>query len=386
LATRFTDGYAAAQAQLARAVRSFASADVSEDDQIRWLWLACDCAAELWDDDGWDTLSDRFVTRVREAGALSELPLALSHRSVFLVLAGQLTRVAALVDEAREVSDVTGAHLVPYGALLLAAWRGDEAEVDQLADAGMRDALDRGEGIGVGVVQSARAVLCNSVGRFSEAATAAAEAAAFPDDLVAYYWGLVELVEAAARVGDRERAAWALERLSAAAGASGTDWALGVDARCRALLATGVVAEDRYRESIDRLARTRIRAELARTHLLFGEWLRGEQRLPEAGGHLRTAHEMFGAMGSKAFAGRAAHELRATGQSIRRLPAHTTAHLTAHEGQVAHLAREGSSNVEIGARLFLSPRTVEWHLGNVFTKLGITSRRELGRALSGRAD
>jgi DNA-binding CsgD family transcriptional regulator len=287
------------------------------------------------------------------------------------------------VDETQAVSEVTCSHLVPYGALLLAAWQGDRGRVEQLGRASMREALHRGEGIGVGVVQSALAVMYNSVDRPADAMTAAAAASAFPDDLVASYWGLVELIEAAARAGDRQRAESALERLSASACVSRTDWALGIDARCRALLAAGPDAEDLYREAADRLARTRIRTELARTHLLHGEWLRREQRHPEARGHLRTAHEMFGAMGSEAWADRAARELRALGDSVRRRTArHSSARLTTHERQIARLAQDGLSNVEIGARLFLSPRTVEWHLANVFAKLGIASRRDLSRALT----
>jgi DNA-binding CsgD family transcriptional regulator len=382
LAIRFTDGYAAAKEPLQRAVRASASADVAPEDAIRWSWLACDCAAELWDDETWYTLSARYVTRVREAGALGELPLALSHRSAALVLAGELADVAALVDEVQAVSEVTGSNLVPYGALLWAAWRGDEAEVERLAEASMREALHRGEGIGVGVVHSALALLYNSVGRPADALTAGVTASAFPDDLVSSYWGLAEVVEAAARVGDRGCAGTALQRLSAAAGASGTDWALGIDARCRAQLTTGVRAEDLYREAIDRLARTRIRTELARAHLLYGEWLLGEQRCPDARGRLHTAHELFTAMGSGAWADRAASGLRASGESVRRRATHTGAHLTTHEGQIARLARDGLSNLEISARLFLSPRTVEWHLGHVFAKLGVTSRRDLGRVLA----
>jgi DNA-binding CsgD family transcriptional regulator len=383
LAIRFTDGYAAAKAPLQRAVRAFTAADLSPEEEIRWLWLACVCAAELWDDEGWYTLSSRYVARVREAGALSELPLALSSRSVVLVFAGELTDVAALVDEVQAVSEVTGSNLVPYGALLLAAWRGDEADVEQLAEVSMREALHRGEGIGVGVVQSALAVMYNSVGRHADALTAGAAASAFPDDLVSTYWGLSELIEAAARSGNHDRALTALQSLSAAARVSGSDWALGIDARCRALVTTGSGAEDLYREATERLAGTRIRSELARAHLLYGEWLRREQRRFDARSQLRTAHDMFVAMGIDALADRAGRELRATGESVRRRAGDASADLTAHESQIARLAREGQSNLDIGARLYLSPRTVEWHLGNVFAKLGISSRRELSRVLAG---
>jgi len=381
LAIRFTDGFPAARARLQRAVEAFSADDLSPEDEIRWLWLACTIAAEVWDDESWYTLSARYVTRAREAGALSELPLALSHRSVVLVFAGQLDEVAALVEETQSVSDMTGSHLVPYGALLHAAWRGDD-DVEHLAEASMREARHRGEGIGVGVIQSALALMQNSLGRLPDAITAATVASAFPDDLVSSYWGLIELIEAAARAGDRDRARTALQILSVTTTASGTGWALGIEARCRALLACGVEAEQLYREAIDRLAGTRIRTELARTQLLYGVWLRRQQRRQDARANLRIAHDMFTAMGAEAWAGCATQELRSAGDSLRRRTTDAGVNLTTHEAQTARLACDGLSNLEIGARLFLSPRTVEWHLGNVFAKLGITSRRELSRALA----
>jgi DNA-binding CsgD family transcriptional regulator len=382
LAIRFTQGYAAAKAPLQRAVRAFSAGGLAPEDDIRWLWLACTCAAELWDDENWYTLSARYLTRVREAGALSELPLALSHRAVVLVFAGELTDVAALVDETRTVSEAIGSHLVPYGDLLLAAWQGNEPDVEQLAEASNREARQRGEGIGVGVIASALALMYNSVGRLPEAMTAATVASAFPDDLVSSYWGLIELVEATARAGERDRAQVALQTLSITTSASGTNWALGIEARCRALLAGGVEADELYREAIERLDHTRIRTELARTHLLYGTWLRRQQRRQDARAQLRLAHDMFSAMPAEARAGHVAQELRAAGDSVRRRTTETNAELTTHEAQIARLACDGLSNLEIGARLFLSPRTVEWHLGNVFAKLGITSRRELNRVLA----
>jgi DNA-binding CsgD family transcriptional regulator len=234
----------------------------------------------------------------------------------------------------------------------------------------------------VGVLQSALAVMQNSLGRLPDAMAAATVASAFPDDLVSSYWGLIELIEAAARAGDRDRARTALQILSVTTTASGTGWALGIEARCRALLACGLEAEQLYREAIDRLAGTRIRTELARTHLLYGVWLRHRQRRHDARAHLRIAHDMFTAMGAEAWAGCATQELRSAGASLRRRQTDTGVNLTTHEAQTARLACDGLSNLEIGARLFLSPRTVEWHLGNVFAKLGITSRRELSRALA----
>jgi ATP/maltotriose-dependent transcriptional regulator MalT len=234
----------------------------------------------------------------------------------------------------------------------------------------------------VGVIQSALALTQNSLGRRPDAMTAATVASAFPDDLVSSCWGLIELIEAAARAGDRDRARTALQTLSVMTTASGTGWALGIEARCRALLACGVEAEQLYREAIDRLAGTRIRTELARTQLLYGVWLRRQQRRHDARAHLRIAHDMFTAMGAEVWAGCAAQQLRSAGDSVRRRSTEASADLTTHEAQIVRLACDGLSNLEIGARLFLSPRTVEWHLGNVFAKLGITSRRELNRALA----
>jgi DNA-binding CsgD family transcriptional regulator len=383
LAIRFTSGYAAATSPLKRAVRAFATADLSPEEEIRWLWLACVCAAELWDDESWYTLSSRYVARAREAGALSELPLALSSHSVVLVFAGELTEAAALVDEMQAVSQVTGTELVPYGALLLAAWRGRQADLEPLAEVSLREALDRGEGIGMGVIQSALAVTYNGVGRHADALRAAAVASEFPDDLVSTYWGLSELIEAAAFSGRNDLAQAALQRLSAATQASGSNWALGIDARCHALLTTGAGAEELFREATERLAGTRIRSELARTHLLYGEWLLRERRRLEARCQLRAAHDLLVATGIDALAERAGQGLRSTGESVRRRAVDIGTDLTSHERQIALLARDGQSNLDIGARLFLSPRTVEWHLGNIFAKLGIASRRDLRKVLAG---
>jgi DNA-binding CsgD family transcriptional regulator len=380
LAVRFTDGFAAAKVPLQRTVQAFVAGNSLASDELHWLWLACDCAAELMDDAHWDELSARFVTVLRESGALSELPLGLSHRGAFLVSAGRLAEVSSLVDEANAAMEVTGTHLVPYGALLLAAWQGDVASAEQLAEDSMRQALERGEGIGVGVVRSASAVLYNSVGRFADAMAAATAASEVPTDLVASRWGLVELIEAAAHAGNDRLAEQALTQLSASALESGTDWALGVSARCHALLATGAEVEERFRESAERLARTRIRTEEARTHLLFGEWLSRVGRQAQARGRLRTAYDMFIAMGSEAWASRAAAGLRAVGDPVHRA-VRRRAVLTPHERRVAQLAADGLSNVDISARLFLSTRTVEWHLGNVFSKLGVTSRHDLPQAL-----
>jgi DNA-binding CsgD family transcriptional regulator len=321
------------------------------------------------------------VTITREAGALSELPLALNSCVYPHLFAGELEVAATLVEEARTVSEATGSNLAPYGALGLAALRGREREARTLIDATISEAAPRGEGIGVTMAHWANALLCNGLGRFEHALTAAQEAARHQQELTAPRWGLAELVEAAARSGAPELASEALERLSETARASGTDWALGVESRGRALVSENEVADRLYLEAIERLGRTRVRVELARAHLLYGEWLSGEQRRVNAREHLHTAHEMFDHMGAEAFAERARRALLATGEAVRQRSVGGFAELTAQEAQIARLARDGQTNPEIGAQLFISPRTVEFHLRKVFAKLGISSRKELRGAL-----
>jgi DNA-binding CsgD family transcriptional regulator len=279
------------------------------------------------------------------------------------------------------VREATGSSLAAYGALGLAAWRGREGEAGDLIEASMREVVPRGEGIGVTVTQWASALLYNGLGKYQDALVAARQAGEHPQELGVANWGLTELVEAAARSGVTELAADALERLSAMTRASGTDWALGIEARSGALLNDGDAAERLYLEALDRLGRTSIRVELARAHLVYGEWLRRERRRLDAREQLRTAHEMFTAMGAEAFADRAARELLATGEHARKRTVETREDLTPQEAQIARLARDGLSNPEIGARLFISARTVEYHLHKVFAKLSIRSRVELDRAL-----
>jgi DNA-binding CsgD family transcriptional regulator len=381
LAARFTNGYSASVPILARAVQAFCDEAMSGQEALRWLWLASTCPSDLWDHERWYVLATRHVTIVREAGALSELPLAL-HSCVYPHLfAGELAVAASLVEEARAVSEATGSNLAPYGALGLAALRGREREARSLIEATMSDAAPRGEGIGVTMTHWATALLCNGLGQYEHALAAAQEAARHQQELTVPRWGLAELVEAAARTGAPEPASDALERLSEATRASGTDWALGIESRCRALLSEDEAAERLYREAIERLGRTRVRVELARAHLLYGEWLRGEQRRTDAREHLRRAHEMFGHIGAEAFAERARRELLATGETVRKRSVERIAELTAQEAQIARLARDGQTNPEIGAQLFISPRTVEFHLRKVFAKLGIRSRKELREAL-----
>ena len=381
LAVLFTDGYPAAMPLSKRALQAFCSEDITVEEGLRWLWLASVTAADLWDDESWYVLSNRHVKIAREAGALSELPLALNSRVYVHMFAGELAAAASLVEEVQAVREATGSNLAAYGALGLAAWRGREGEAGNLIEASMREVVPRGEGIGVTVTQWASALLYNGLGQYQDALVAARQAGEHPQELGVANWGLTELVEAAARSGVTELAADALERLSAMTRASGTDWALGIEARSRALLSDGDAAERLYLEALERLGRTHVRVELARAHLLYGEWLRRDRRRLDAREQLRAAHEMFTGMGAEAFAERAAGELLATGEHARKRTVETREDLTPQEAQIARLARDGLSNPEIGARLFISPRTVEYHLHKVFSKLGISSRNQLDRAL-----
>jgi DNA-binding CsgD family transcriptional regulator/tetratricopeptide (TPR) repeat protein len=377
LATRFTAGYAAGAPVVRRALNAFLGEDNASDQELRWLWLASRAAVDLWEDDIRERLAIRHLQRAREAGTLTVLPLAISQRICAHAFAGELAAGASLIEEMHAATKATGSHIPPYGPLVLAAWRGREAEALKLIEATVEEVVSRGEGLGVTVTQWARAVLYNGLGRYEEALAAAERASGHPEDLAVFNWGLAELIVAAVRSGNMERAAAALERLSEITRASGTDWALGIEARSRALLSEGDAAERLYREAIERLGRTHVRVELGRAHLLYGEWLRRERRRVDAREQLRTAHEMFTAMGLEAFAGRAARELLATGERVRKRTVETREDLTAQEAQVARLARDGLSNLEIGARLFISARTVEYHLHKVFGKLNIRSRTQL---------
>jgi DNA-binding CsgD family transcriptional regulator len=328
--------------------------------------------------------SIRHVRLVRDAGTLSELPIALNNRIAVHLNAGELAAAASLVEEVEMINEATGIQIAPYGALVLAAWQGREAEAAELFEVSMKEVLRRGEGVGLTAIQWASAQLYNSLGRYAEALAAAEQASAHPQELFFSTWGLVELIESAARSGQPARAAEALRRLSESTRACGTDWALGVEARSQALLSDGEVAERLYREAIDRLARTRVRGALARAHLLYGEWLRRENRRIDAREQLRAAHEMFTAMRADGFAERAARELRATGERVRKRTTDSPDPLTARETQIARLAGDGLSNPEIAAKLFMSPRTVEYHLHKVFNKLGIRSRNQLHGVLANR--
>jgi DNA-binding CsgD family transcriptional regulator len=370
-----TEGYAAGTPTLERALSAFRSGEsISKEEEIRWLWFACHTAYELWDDETWHELSIRQVQLARAAGALAELPVALNSLAGASLFAGDFAAAVAQVEEAEAVTEVTGNRLAPYGRLLLAAAQGREAAASDLIESSKDEVVRRGEGLGLAAINWAAALYYNGLGRYADALAAARQASEHPRDMARV---LPELIEAATRSGNPEDAADALKRLSETTRASGSDWGLGIEARSSALVSEGEAAERLYREAIDRLGRTRMRVELARAHLLYGESLRRQRRRLDAREHLHTAHEMFTAMGIEAFADRAARELLTTGETARKRTAETAGDLTAQEAQIARLARDGLSNPEIGARLFISPRTVEYHLHKVYGKLDITSRNEL---------
>jgi DNA-binding CsgD family transcriptional regulator len=348
----------------------------AREEDLSWLWLACRVAQDLWDDETWALLATRGVQVARETGALVLLPIAATYRASLHVHEGAFDAAASLIDEADAITRATGMAPLQYAALLLAAWRGDDAEALELVEATRREATARGEGMGLGAAEWASALLNNGRGRYAQALEAARRACEH-DDVGLFAWSQVELIEASARTGAPEAAA--LDRLSERARASGTDWALGIEAGSRALLGDTGDAEPLYREAVERLGRCRGVVHLARARLLYGEWLRRENRRVDAREQLRAAHKMFSGIGAEGFAERARHELLATGETVRTRTDDTRGVLTPQEAHIARLARDGLSNPEIGAQLFISPRTVQYHLRKVFQKLEITSRNQLGR-------
>ena len=383
LATLFTDGYPAAAPVLHRAVHAFATEELTMEEALRSAWLSVATASALWNDADWDAITRRHLSIARSSGALSALPLALDTRTVVQLFTGDLAAAAALVEERRSVAEATRSTLSPYGEIGLLAVRGQADRAEPMIRACLADVTERGEGVGVNLSQWARAVLCNGLGRYPEAVAAAREAAADPRELGLPQWALAELIEAAVYSGDTATATTALDQLSPMARASGTDWALGVEASRRALVEGGAGADDRHREAIERLDRTLMGLEAARARLLYGEWLRREGRRVDARVQLRAAHEAFHRMGADAFAGRTARELQATGETIRRRTVEAPGKLTAQEAHIARLASEGLTNPEIGAALYISPRTVEWHLRRIYSKLGVGNRRRLRQTLAG---
>jgi DNA-binding CsgD family transcriptional regulator len=381
LATLFSESYEAAVPLLRRAQNAFDLSDLPVNEQLRWKRLVTISSVHLWDDARWEAISERHVQITRETGALGELPLALSQRVYAHLFAGELTTAESLVDEIQAAIEATGSRPTPYGAIGLAALRGREPEAISLIDESRSNVTRRGEGRGLPALDWAQAVLCNGLGRYEDARAAALRAVEPPHDLSTSNWGMVELIEAAVRAGTPELAADTHQRLVDMTRASGTDWGLGVAARSEALMVDDQRAEELYVSAIERLGRTRMRADLARAHLLYGEWLRRRTRRLDARSQLRTAHDLFSDFGMEAFAERARIELEATGEHARKRTVETRGDLTPQEAQIARLARDGLSNAEIGVRLFISKHTVEYHLHKVFAKLGINSRTKLTHAL-----
>jgi len=382
LALLITDGHAAAATTLQRAAKVLTSIPV--DDVLRWGWVATRTSSAVWDYEGFHAISARQAELVRGVGALAHLPLFLSQVEVARLWMGDFAGAGAVAAESASVAARTGDRFPPHVVLLLRAMQGREAEATASIAGVIEESAASGQRAAATFAHWAAAVLHNGLAHYKEAASAARQAAGNPFDPWGALWALPELVEAAARLGDAELARDALDRLAVMTQPSGNDPALGIEARCRALLSDGADADDLYREAIDRLGLTRLRPELARAHLLYGEWLRREGRRVEAREQLRTAHELLAAIGMGAFAERARRELIATGEKVRKRGVETRDQLTPQEEQIARLASDGSTNPEIAAQLFLSARTVEWHLGKVFGKLGVSSRRELTAALGQR--
>jgi DNA-binding CsgD family transcriptional regulator len=378
-----SDGYAAAVPMLREAIAAFSVDDLSADEALGSLLSASIAALDLWDDDRWDAFSQRHLQVVRQAGALSLLPLGLASRAYHDIFSGNLDIAQALVYETDWIADVTGGKntFTKLPESFLAAMRGHTEHAEAVMADTLADAVALGQGLGADAILAARALLYNSLGRYDAAMTAALEVSADPIQAPPLRWALAELVEAGVRSGHLDIARAAFESLSEMTQCSGTEWALGVEAATGALVLTGAAAEDSYKEAVERLGHTRMRVDLARARLLYGEWLRREGRRVDARRELSEAREMFTAMGSEAFAERAGRELVATGATVRKRKVETGNDLTAQETQITFLARDGLSNQEIAARLFLSPRTVEWHLRKAFTKLGIGRRGQLRLAL-----
>jgi len=382
LVAHYNSGYDAGLPILRKGLQAF-SAGMPDDEELRWHWVAGIVARHVWDDERWHSLSERHVQLARSVGALSELPVALNSRAFMLLFAGDLTGAAALIQELQPAIEATGTRLAPYAALGLAVLSGRSGEANALIENITRDVTPRGEGIGLTVVDWAHAVLNNALGNYQEALRSAARSTGYLREMTAPTWAMAELIEAATRSGQDDVAADALARLADTTSVSDTDWGRGIEARSRALLSEGDTAEHLYREAIDHLSRCRVRADLARAHLLYGEWLRRQRRRVDARTELGIALEMLESMGMEAFAERARRELQATGEKARKRAISTSNEgLTPQEWQVARLARDGLSNPEIGARLFISARTVQYHLRKVFAKLGINSRSQLDQALA----
>ena len=380
LAVRFTAGYAAGAPLLKQALSAFQREAILPSEEARWLWFASWVALDLWDDASWTALSTRQLDLVRQTGEVAALPFVLSNRSGVYAYLGDLRTAALLEEELSAAIEATGIAAVPYGRLSIAALRGDVAGFSELVRTVIAEAKERDEGLALTVTEFLSGTLYNGLGRYEDALAAVVPSERFYTEGPAI-WTLTELIEAAVRLGQPERARSAFEHVEETTRAAGTDWALGIEARLRALLSDGDDAEELYREAIARLGRTSIRVQLARTHLLYGEWLRRGRRRVDARAELRIAYELFRDFGVDAFAERARLELEATGEHARKRTADTLGQLTPQELQIARLAAEGHTNKEIATRLFISASTVEYHLRKAFRKLGVTSRTQLARRI-----
>ena len=377
LATRLTDGYAAAAPSLTAALRARRAEERDSD----WSWVAYSLAAmELWDDDAWLELASSQVELARATGALILLPFALDYLATFHIEAGNLSLASALIEEAQSLDLRARAETLPYVPLRLAAWRGDVSTALSLVEVMIGGARAQGEGCAVTVADYATAILYNGLGEY-DLAFEAAQKAAVADEIATSSWALPELIEAAARSGRQDIARESLDQLRKRTSASGTAWAKGTEARASALLADRESAERLHRAALEALGQSRLAAQLARARLGYGEWLRRENRRVDAREQLHQAYDVFATMGASGFADRARRELLASGEKVRKRRDDTRDELTPQEKHIARLARDGRTNPEIGAELYISPRTVEWHLGQVYAKLGITSRKELRGAL-----
>jgi DNA-binding CsgD family transcriptional regulator len=385
LAVLVIEGHARAAPLLRQAAHVFAEDEITVEEGLGWGLLAADAAAIVWEEEYWHAIVARLLQSLREAGLLVHLPVWMESMAIITAWRGDFAAAASLIAEAEAITAATGSGLARYAAVFLAGMRGAEAEAASLIEAVITDSRAVGQGLGVQCSQWVSAIFYNGLGRYEQALAEARQAAEQAPELDISMWVLPELIEAASRTGQTALTAGALGRLAEATSTGQSDWGPGIYARCRALLGDGQDAEGWYREAVGRLRRTRLRPELARAHLLYGEWLRREGRRADARAQLRTAYDMCAAIGMEAFAERARRELQAAGEQVRRHTAASHDQLTPQEAQIARLARDGLSNQEIGAQLFLSARTVEWHLRKVFTKLEISSRRQLQQALPDRA-
>jgi DNA-binding CsgD family transcriptional regulator len=381
-----TEGRAAAAPLLSRAARVFAEEEITMVERLRWGFLGVVAAIMVWDEQCWHTIDVRQLRSCRDAGLLAQLVIYVNSMAILMTWRGDFAAAASLIAEAEAIAAATGTRFAPFAALWLAGFRGAEAEATLLIEAVAKDSRATGQGLAIQESQRFSAVLYNGLGRYEAAVAQAQQASEQAPELFTSMWVLPELIEAASRTGQTQLAADALGRLAEATSVTQTDWAQGIYARSRALLNDGEDAEGWYRQAVDRLSRTALRPELARAHLLYGEWLRRQGRRADARAQLRAAHGMFDTIGMAAFAERARRELAVTGETARQRTVEARDTLTPQEAQIAQLARAGMSNPEIAAQLFLSVRTIEWHLRKVFTKLEISSRLQLQRALSHGAD